>query len=235
MKVFDLVKYMRESILDDLGGSNVVWGDITEDSDSSAQLRWSNEELVSFLTQAEREIARRAQVLDDDTGLYDITTISGTNEYALDPKILEVLEAEYDGKQLSQVQTSDLRKIYKWRDQAGVPSAIAMDAGTRKIIMYPNPDSVYPISIVVRRLPLIDLSWETAESASPEIPEFHHFGMLNYAAYLAYMKDEANSLDPSRAGQYKSLFEQDYPAVSMSAEVKKLRNRGRTVNYGGIR
>jgi len=234
MLVLELVKYLRESVLDDTGGTNIAWQDISEEDAAAAQLRWTNEELTFFLTQAEREATRRAALLNDNTGTYDITTVIGQSEYPLDSKVLEVLHAELNGRQLSQWQTEDFMSIRSWRDKSNTPTAISMDAGTRVITLYPKPIAVDNIEVVVRRMPLADLSWKKAAKTSPEIPEFHHFALINYAAYLAYMKDEANTLDPTRAGSFKSLFDNDYPAVSMSAEVRKLRNRGRTVSYGGI-
>ena len=234
MLVLDLVKFLRESILDDTGGSGVAWEDLSEDDAATAQLRWTNEELVSFLNQAEREVARRTQTLIDDTGDYDITTAIGTPDYALSSKVLRLIDVEYDDKPLELLQHKDLRAIKDRKAINSYPKGYTVDSGTRKVTLYPTPDAIYNIAVVAVRYPAIDLSWDTADVTSPEVPEMYHFGLLNYAAHLAYMKDEASALDPSRALTYKSLFDQDFPPETLGREEKKLRNRGRTVQYGGL-
>lgn len=234
MYLLDQVKYLRESILDDVGGTSVVWQKITESDAEASQLRWTNEELSFFLTQAEREIARRTKVLKDTSGNYDITTVVNQMDYPLDQKILRVFHAEADGQLLRDLEIEELINQYHWRDRKGKPSRIITDFGARKVTLWPVPDAIYTINLIVDRLPLKDLNWEDAEAQSPEIPEMHHFPMINYAAYLAYMKDEANALDPTRAASYKALFDADYPDQSWNSEIRKMRNRNRTVRYGGL-
>lgn len=234
MTVLELVEFLRKSILDDIGGSNVAWKTLTENDPASTQLRWSNEELVSFLTQAEREIARRTQTLIDNTGVYDINTVVDTPDYVLGPKVLRIAEIEYDGRQLEKLQHKDLRRIYSRKTHTGYPRNYAVDVGNRKITLYPTPDDIYSIQLVVCRLPLSDFLWSTADVTVPEIPEVFHFGLLNYAAYLAYMKDEATALDPGRAAMFKALFDQDFIPTVIGQEEKKMRNRGITMEYGGL-
>jgi len=234
MLLLDQIKFLRESILDDIGGTGVDWQDINETQAESSQLRWTNEELAFFLTQAEREVARRAKLLKDTTGNYDITTVADQMEYPLDEKVLRVIHAEIDGKPLADKEIEEIYKTYRWKERKGTPQVIITDHSARSVSLWPIPDAVFTAELIVYRLPLVDLDWDLADSQSPEIPEMHHFPMINYAAYLAYMKDEANALDPTRAAQYKGLFDTDYPDQTWSAEMRKMRNRGRTVKYGGL-
>lgn len=235
MTLLELVKYLRESILDDTGGTSVVWQEITESDAEMAQLRWTNEELTLNLTQAEREIARRAKLLKDRSGDYDITTVVDQSSYSLDPKVLRVISARIDKRALVDHEIEELDQVPNWEDRKGKPTVILSDVSNRSVDLWPIPDAVYTVNTVVYRLPKVDLDWNQADTQSPEIPEFHHFGMINYAAYLCYLKDEANAMDPTRAGTFKALFDADYPDQSRAAEMRKMRNRNRTIKYGGIR
>lgn len=235
MYLLDQIKYLRESILDDVGGTSVVWQNIHgTDEAELAQLRWTNEELAFFLTQAEREVARRAKLIKDTSGDYDITTVASQMEYPLDPKILRVIHAEIGDKPLIDAEIEQVYSNRGWRGVLRQPDYIITDHSTRSVSLYPIPDDEYIVNLIIYRLPKQDLSWDLADSQQPEVTEMHHFPMINYAAYLAYMKDEANALDPSRAAQFKSLFDSDYPDQTWSAEMRKMRNRGRTVRYGGL-
>lgn len=235
MYLLDQIKYLRESILDDVGGTGVVWQNIHgTDEAEKEQLRWTNEELAFFLTQAEREVARRAKLLKDTSGNYDVTTAADVMEYPLDSKILRVIHAEIDDYPLADAEIEQIYNEPGWKKKRRKPQFVVTDHSTRSISFWPTPDAIYTVNLIVYRLPLVDLSWDLADTQEPEVAEMHHFPMINYAAYLAYMKDEANALDPTRAAQFKGLFDTDYPDQTWAAEMRKMRNRGRTVRYGGL-
>lgn len=234
MYLLDQIKYLRESILDDVGGTGVVWQNVHESEAEASQLRWTNEELAFNLTQAEREVARRAKILKDTSGDYDITTTADVMQYDLDPKVLRILHAQIGPYALQQKEIEDIWGIYDWKGLRGEPKYFVPDHSNRSVSLFRTPDDIYTVELMVYRLPKIDLNWELADTQSPEIPEMHHFPMINYAAYLCYMKDEANALDPTRVGQFKTLFDADYPEDSWASEVRKKRNGRRTVRYGGL-
>lgn len=234
MYLLDQIKYLRESILDDVGGTGVVWQNVHQTEAEAAQLRWTNEELAFFLTQAEREVARRARLLLDTSGNYDITTVADQMDYALNGKVLRVLHAQLDERSLKDAEIEDIWDTYNWKGRRDKPQYIVTDRTGRTVSLFPTPDAVYTINLAVYRLPLIDLNWDLADTQEPEVPEMHHFPMINFAAYLAYMKDEANALDPTRAAQFKGLFDADYPDQTWNSEMRRMRNRGRTIKYGGL-
>lgn len=233
MYLLDQIKYLRESILDDTGGTGVDWRNIHEYDAEASQLRWTNEELAFFLTQAEREVARRAKLLKDTSGRYDFTTVANQMEYPLDPKIMRVLHVQYDDTPLCQAEIEPIYRTKGWKTRAGRPGYFIPDHSSRSLSLWPIPDSTYSIELIVYRYPLQDLNWDLADTQSPEIHEVHHLPMINFAAYLAYMKDEANALDPTRAIQFKTFFDNDYPDNTWASQVRKMRNGGRTVRYGG--
>jgi len=57
-------------------------------------------------------------------------------------------------------------------------------------------------SLIVVRLPLLQFTLST----SPEIAERHHDGLLDWAAHLAYMKNDSDTLNLNLAAVYEKKF-----------------------------
>ena len=81
---------------------------------------------------------------------------------------------------------------------------------------------------------MVPMSWDLAEIDTPDIKEEHQLAMLNYAAFLAYNKDEANTFDPQRAEYYRQLFVQEFSNTSAYSEIRQTRTRNRTVRYRDV-
>ena len=61
MNLLQLVTHLRLYILDDSGGTGVDWEAITATQNSSHNLlRWTNEELVAYINEAERQATRNS-------------------------------------------------------------------------------------------------------------------------------------------------------------------------------
>lgn len=232
MTLLQLVKHLRVSMLDDTGGHGVDWESIAEDDVEAAQLRWTNEELSAFISEAERIAAASALLLRKSESSFNISVTSGTAEYDLDPKILKLKGVELDsnGRNLIRAEYEDFRNKPRWRDVEGTPTHYVVDENDTTILLYPKPVIDDTLHLVYNRLPLNDLSWDNPNS-SPEIPEQYQVRMLDYAAYLAYMKDEANTFDPSRAASYKGLFESNFSISTPYSETRRKQTRNRAVRY----
>lgn len=235
MNLLDLVTHMRKSMLDDTGGVGVEWADLTEEDTDSAQLRWSNEELTRFIDQAVKRAVRAALLIKKSEAAFDLTITAGVADYALDERIirLKYVESVADGRQLEQGEIEDFIGIQSWRTRTGTPISYIADESDNTIKLYPIPVIDDTLNLTYHRLPLVDLSW-TDNTVTPEIPSEYQIEMLDYAAYLAYMKDEANTFDPARATTYLALFSSNFTTTSAYSELRRKRSRGRGVAYGGI-
>ena len=235
MNLLDLVTHMRKSMLDDTGGVGVEWQDLTEDDTDSAQLRWSNEELTRFIDQAVKRAVRAALLIKKSESAFDLTIVSGTSEYTLDSRIINLKYAELSstGRQLLPIEIEDLIGVQGWRDRTGTPTSYIVDESDNNIRLYPIPTANDTLFLTYYRLPLLDLTWDD-NTATPELATEYQIEMLDYAGYLAYMKDEANTFDPSRAANYLSLFERNFGNISAYSEQRRKRSTGRGVRYGGI-
>ena len=201
MTLLEIVKYLRTSILDDRGGTGVVWEDLSEDDDASSQLRWSNEELTSFINEAFRKTHRSAYLLKEyGNSDFDITVAASTATYNVDRRIIKILgvRSDNDDIALTRYEIEDLFDTPDWTTKAGTPTHYIIDYNTKKITLYPEPEVVDTLHLLYYREELKQLDW-TKSSASPEIDDRYIISALNYAAHLAYLKDEANALDPTKS------------------------------------
>ena len=236
MTLEEIIRTLRRDFLDDLGGTAVTWEDITQDDAAVTQLRWSNEELTQHVNRAISKAHRTAKLIKDHDSVFDIDVTAGTSEYTFDPRIIEILgiRSQADGSTLLKTETDEVWSYTRWDETTGKPRNWMADYKTDTIHLYPKPVADDTLTLWYYREELTPLTWETP-SASPEIKDKQLFPALYYALHLAYLKDEANALDPQKSGEYLSLFERDYPnPASVYGDQRKLRNRNRSIRYGGL-
>lgn len=236
MTLLELVRHLRKYILDDTGGTGVDWETVTEDAAEASQLRWSNEELTSFINEAQKQACRNSLLIKEYNSSFDIAVTAGTAEYEIDPRIIRIKHAYLNstGKELSKADIEELFEIQNWWDLTGTPSYYVADHNTGKITLFRKPTANDTVKLVVYRTQLLDFDW-TLNSAEPDINERYHLPMLHYAAFMAYMKDEANTLDPKKAQEHLALFTQEFSAPNNAyAETQRQRRTKRGITYGGL-
>lgn len=235
MTLYELVKHLRRSILDDVGGHGIAWEDIEEDQEEAILLRWTNEELTDFINEALRKVCRSTYLLRDLQPSFKITIIPDNYVYNLDSRIIRIKNTKLisSGLPLEEKELEDIETISNWEETSGTPTCYIVDYQIGQIAFYPNPSVGDTLNIWAIREELNPLVW-TSNTSSPEIPKRFHIPMLNYAAHLAYLKAEANTLDPDASGRYLAMFQQDFDNNSAYTETRRHRSRGRTVKYGGL-
>ena len=235
MTLLELVTYLRKSILDDVGGTSVDWSSLTEDNVASDQLRWSNEELTRFINEAQNRVCLDALAIKDST-TFSISVTTGIASYSLDSRIIQIkgIYLSSTGKELVEQEYEDLYSRQNWRTVTGTPTHYMIDIDTGKIQLYPKPEADDTINIVAYRLPLTQLDWELSEIQSSELRLEYQIPMLNWAAYLAYQKDEANTFDPQRATYFRQLYSADFTYNSPYSDIRRRRSSNRPIGYGGI-
>jgi hypothetical protein len=228
MNTLGLVTFLRTNILDDTGGTGVDWTTITKNDDSSFQLRWTNEELVDNINEAILQVYRRSNPIKD---IITLNVLSGVELYTLPSHVTKIaLVKRSDGKAIVEKEVDDIWMLpYKIGDLIYYSS----DYTTGSFRLYPTPKVDEVISLLVYRDPMIKLSW-SSPVVSPELRESYHVPMLNYAAYLSYMKDEANTSDPTRAASFSNIFDKEFPPTSVYSQIRKSRTSNRPIKYIGI-
>lgn len=236
MTLLELVTHLRQSILDDVGGTGVAWADITEDQTDVTQLRWSNEELTRFINEAQKQACRASLLIKTASPTFAISVTAGTSEYSLDPRVINIKGAYLNstGVELVEAEYEDVMGIPNWRTITSTPTHYISDMESGTITLYPTPVVDDTVNLLVYRLPLVEMDWELAETATAEIKAEHQIDMLFYAAFLAYNKDEANTFDPQRAEYYRQLFEKTFTSTSAYADTRRSRTRNKTIKYQGL-
>lgn len=235
MNLENLIKHLRESILDDTGGTGVVWQDIDEDSDASDQLRWSNEELTRAINEAFLQAHRRSLLIKESSPTFDITVTTGNPTYALDPRIIRIKGAKLvsTGNQLTKAEVEEVWDQKDWDTQENTPTHYIVDYNSSSFTLYPIPIVDDTVKLLYYRSELTPLSWSNP-TGTPEIPERYQIPALHYAAFMCFNKDEANTLDPRKAQYHLALFQAEFSETSAYIEKRRERTSYRTIQYRDV-
>jgi len=231
MNVLELVSYLRKNILYDTGGQGVNWESYNSDDYDSIQLRWGNEELVSNINEAITQVYRRTNPIKD---IEELEVFAGVSEYTIPTYIQNILLV----KDSFSRQLKERELIDRWWDetldtQTGDLKIFIPDLKNNTIKFSPVPSKDETLLMVIYRYPKEKLTWDDYD-VSPELVEEYQLPMLWYAAFLAYSKDEVNTLDPQRAERMKSYFDREFPFTSVYSNIRKGRTSNRTIKYGGL-
>lgn len=217
----DLVAHLRESILDDI---------------YLPQL-WSDSELLRLLNLAEAQACRRAQLIvdssteedNDELPLCTLSITAGTATYSLSPKILQIRRCQLRSMSYplrGPVQIDELDDVaWGWMGTGGIVSAgtggspsVFTNESNNRITIVLAPASDDTADLVVVRLPLDDITLST----SPEIEDQYHLGLCNWAAHLAYMKPDSETINLNLAKMHEDLFIREFGPLP-DAYMEKMR------------
>ena len=242
----ELVDYLRESILDDV---------------LNPQL-WSDSELLRFLNYAEVQACRRAHLLIDsattnDNGtaatastagqkpLCTLALLADTATYSLSPKILQVKRCQLASMTTplsGPVSYSTLDDVMQgwWGTNGTVGTAgsggypvMFLNEPQNTITFIPSPSATDTAYLVVSRIPLTPFTLLT----SPEIDEQYHYGLCDWAAHLAYMKPDSETINLNLSAVYEKRFTEQFGSLP-NAYTQKVRKsisqkqRMRPVGFG---
>ena len=215
----ELIVHMRESML----------------SDEAIPYRWLDLELLRYLNYAEVQACRRAQLLIDDVTSNDngtaatagtlgqrplcrLSVIANQATYNLSPKILMVKRCQLLSMTYpltGPVHYPELDDLMSgWRGTSGtvgtagsggVPSYFINEpTNTLTFVLAPSvSDTAF---LVVSRIPLTPFTLHS----SPEIDEKYHEGLMDWAAHLAYMKNDSDCLNLNLAKVYEDRFTRQF-------------------------
>lgn len=194
---------------------------------------WSDAQLVRYINEAEGILARKGLVIRDATtsAVVNVTLAEGVTQYTLHPSVIAVISAQFTGDvgDLARAGHSALNSYQHpdplYFDPAqlsvlppGKPLAFSTDeqldtatgkTGIVSLRVYPAPNAEYAGDVVklrVVRKPLVALSTALL-SATPEVPEEYHLGLLDWAAYRALRNSDSDAGGVEKADKYKAEFE----------------------------
>jgi hypothetical protein len=178
--------------------------------DATEPFLWSDDEVTLYLNEAVAEAAQRARLIQDSTTA-DVTQIAVTTtdvDYPLHPAILtvEYVKLASQPKPLTRTTAEDLDLEYSdWRSMTGQPRYFVEDNG--RIHLVPQSPMADTLLLTVFRLPIADMATDTD---MPEIHAKYHYRLLDWALRCAYLKQDSETLDKAKAGEYQGLFEASF-------------------------
>jgi len=177
--------------------------DRTELVDGDPDSLWGDAFLVRMFNHAQRILARRAWcIIEYGTTPAGILTLrTGISLYAVHPTVLKIFDATPSTLSSPLGRTDDIvlrsdtphdgfnafevgEAAALAAAETGSPRAIASDAGSRMIRVYPTPTAAengVQMALKIARLPLVELTLDNTD-AEPEIPVQWHEDLCHYAA-----------------------------------------------------
>lgn len=215
-----------------------------ETDDISEPYLWSDGEFYTYLNDAQNTFVRRiGGIADSSSALTKIAFKVNDTLVKYDERILRIKSAKDD-----QNRHITLRNIDNFEDNpsmsddygsmvnAGLDDGrtgplrfLITDLEENKIRLYPLPNVAGTIQLYVYRLPLKGIE---DEDSVLEIQSHHHLALLDWVKYRAFMKQDVETFDSSKAAEMRAAFE--VYAVAATREKSAREDRKRTVRYGGI-
>lgn len=187
--------------------------------DAAAPYLWSDTEIYAWLTDAEREAARRARLIVDSAtaAVCTIAVVANTAQYALDARIIYIRRVKLASRTLP-LEPLDYRDLDActpgWESHTGTVSAYVRGMDSNKLRIYRKPTAVDSINLLVVREPLLALS---AAQTTLEIAARYHVALLDWVCFRAYSKKDSQAYDPDLAGKHATMFEAEFGTREKSA------------------
>lgn len=221
-----------------------------EDTDTADPL-WTDDEVFSYMDRAQKKFARETDYFSDasTTEITQIAVTAATPILPLDPRITKIRGARLvsTGRQLTPKKYQDVEAdgygsndydsyatftTLNWETTTGNPIILITDWEKDKARLVPIPIANDTVNLRVYRLPLEDI---TEDTAAFEITETEYqTGLIYWMKHLAYLKNDADvfNLQLSEEGHRLALtFMNDADRA-----LKRLRAGSTvgTVRYGGL-
>lgn len=193
--------------------------------DRVAPYLWTDELLVQFINRALDEACMRAKfVRDADSESTRVNLIANRSTYDFDCKVLAIRRASTDtcpALEITNAETLDY-KCPNWEREKGSPKWIIFNLDQQWFRVSPTPTKPMVLNLSVWRRPC-KLSIEQLERC-PEIPEIHHYNLLDWAKHLAYSIHDAEAHDPEAATMAYRMFETHFGRKLSAKEMEFFRH-----------
>lgn len=218
----ELILHLRESVL----------------FDNRLPYLWSQDELLRYLNYAEVQSCRRAHLLIDATTANDNGTASTASTagqqplcvlaitanqavYTLSPKILQVKRCQLKSMTYplpGPVRYPELDSLMSgWWGTSGTVGTSGSGGTPTYWMNEPNNTITFVLApstddtayLAVSRIPLTPFTLTT----SPEIDERHHLGLCDWAAHLAYLKPDPETVNLDLAKYYENKFTAEFGSL----------------------
>ncbi len=205
----------------------------SEMADTVEPYLWSDEEFYVYLNDAQVMFCRKTDGIADATTaeITQLPIVAGTEWYDVHTKIKKLRIAVHaDNGQPVEIMNPETAqsKGVRFRGTTGRVQVIVWGLEEGKVRVWPTPVEDEVIELAVFRLPLTAI---TDEDSTFELPEQHHLALLNWVKARAYLKQDAETIDKTRANDFERRFAA-YCDESTGEQSRARRSTGAT-SYGG--
>jgi len=213
-----------------------------EVDDTAEPYLWSDGEFYYYVNEAqELHVDLIGGIADRRSAMTKVNYKSGDQFKKYDERILRIKGAFDENNRIITVRNLDNFESVYMEDDYGQRLSVGLedsrtgnikylvtDVETGEFQLYPIPDHDGWIRLYVYRLPLEAVT----TSNEFEIPSFHHMNLLNWVKYKAYMKQDVEAFDTSKAEEFRAAFA-DWIAGAKKQKASR-EDRKRMLTYGGI-
>lgn len=180
---------------------------------------WSDARLLSYLSEGQDKFCEETGYFRD-ASTHSLTLESGTANYAVPDRVIEVLDIYNGATRLTKILYGSDVVTEDW--QQATPRYWRTDLDTGMITVYPTPGDDQDgdtLQLRVWRYSVYDLAGdgEGEEDAQPEIPSRFHLAPVEWAAYKALMHHDEETQDPVKAAEHLNTFKKLYVADGRAA------------------
>ena len=217
--------------------------------DTVAPFLWSDVDIASYMDDAQKMFCRLTNGLSDSTtpAVCEVAVVAGTAVAPISDRILKIRRASRnsDGRPVTIVNVEDLdSKGIRLDNRAGRVDYIVTGMDEHKVRWVHTPDAADKVLLTVWRMPLLDITATTVVQNDPEenspnidpvvleIDSQHHRALLLWMEHLAYLKQDADTINRKLSAEREA----DFRAYCFQAtnEQNKARHKTRVTQFGGI-
>jgi len=197
--------------------------------DTKKPYLWSDPEVDAYINEAYTEAVDRGLVIYDRES-FTVDVEVGVTDYQLDPAIIRVKGAEVTsraGVELDDpepMRLGDRRYDFTYREYQDSEAYRIEEDGMFVLAFTPTEVSV--IALEVHRYP----DPLESDDDEPQIQPIYHYKMLSWALKLAYLKQDADTLDPAASDKHDMEFSRTF-GLPRTAQDHRQRRRNHARSY----
>jgi hypothetical protein len=202
-------------------------------ADEAEPYLWSDQWVLDSIADAEDMWCRLTDGISDGTTdeATLIEVVADTDWYDTHPSLLLIRSAirEDTGEPIEVLNYEDMAtRGIRFNGDTGKPRALIWGIEDNKVRIWPVPDETVDVRLTVFRRPLE----VTGEDAQFVIPSQYHLHLVQWVKHLAYLKEDNETFNRTRAKEQGDAFRAFCEEVK--AEQRRKRHKTRVVAYGGI-
>lgn len=199
--------------------------------DEANKQLWTDEEIVRWLNDAVQEANERALLTEDRStpAVCSIAVLVGVAVYDLHPSVLEIKRASLDGDPLVESSLEAMDACgHGWESRTGKPRRFifeqASGATPARLRLVYTPTKTGTVALTVYRGAIKPLSADRG-TEKPELPVRFHERLKDWVYRSAYLKQDVEVLDKSKAGDFELAFERSFGPRPDANVQRKQRDR----------